>query len=58
MKIRELRFKAWGCEGNNDDALEPLCSLTRLAYMSDSQYQAVSQRVGKYQLELSQAILC
>ena len=58
MKIRELRSKAWGCEGNNDDALEPLCSFTRLAHMSDSQYQAVSQRVGKYQLELSQAILC
>jgi len=56
-KIRELRSKAWCCEGNNEDALEPLCSLTRPAHMSDSQYHSVSQRVSKYQLELSASLV-
>ena len=56
MKIRELRSKAWGCEDNNDDAFESLCSLTRPAHMSDSQYHSVCQRVMICQLELSHSI--
>jgi hypothetical protein len=56
MKIRELRSKAWGCEDNNDDAFESLCSLTRPAHLSDSQYHSVCQRVMICQLELSHSI--
>ena len=55
-KIRELRSKAWCCEGNHEDALEPLYSLKRPAHLSGSQYHSVCQRVTRYQLELSASL--
>ena len=55
-KIRELRFKAWGNDIDNDDVLESIYTMPRPKNLSDSQYHFVCQRVTRYQLELCSSL--